>query len=468
MIFKPKSLTKTEGSFILPSSVAACAHPCMDKDILKEYWYNFSFQTSTLSLAACDELVFSIGNAEKLPLDGHEYSINITADGVCVFAENEQALIRGFMMLLDCFKAIDLNDGIATELACCEILDKPTIQTRMVHFCIFPDTELWQLQRFVRFCGALKYTHIILEFWGMLKYDCLKELAWSFGYSKEQVRPIIKEARDLGMEVIPMFNHWGHASSSRIMHGKHVVLDQNPQLQTYFSDDGWCWDVSKPKVRELFRKVRAELYELCGDGDYFHIGCDEAFTYEQTPENIEKICKFINGLSDELKKENRRAIAWGDMFLYRYPHYNPNNKYACFGASPEAAQKMLELVSRDVLIADWQYYAKEAPIETSAEFLNAGFDCLLCPSVKGEAQLNAVLNTIKEQPALDFMQTTWHELSAGTYYVLLGAVRSYGEVTSIKNINGRTSAAALMRKVMPIHGDYEKAGWCKQEIGFSW
>ena len=59
-------------------------------------------------------------------------------------------------MLLDCMKAIDKNDGIAVELVCGKILDKPSIKTRMVHFCIFPDTELWQLQRFVRFCGALK------------------------------------------------------------------------------------------------------------------------------------------------------------------------------------------------------------------------------------------------------------------------------------------------------------------------
>jgi hypothetical protein len=49
------------------------------------------------------------------------------------------------------------------------------------------------------------------------------------------------------------------------MHGKHVVLDQNPTLQTYFSEDGWCWDIRKPKVRELFRKIRSELIELCGD-----------------------------------------------------------------------------------------------------------------------------------------------------------------------------------------------------------
>ena len=244
-------------------------------------------------------------------------------------AENEKDLIYGFMTLLDRFKAIDHDENLAIEVECCQIKEKPLIGNRMGHFCIFPETELWELQRFVRFCAALKYTHVVLEFWGMLKLDCMSELSWSHGYTKEQIKPIIKEANDLGLEIIPMFNHWGHASGSRVMHGKHVVLDQNPMLQTYFSEDGWCWDIKKPKVRKLLSQIRAELTEICGNGRYFHIGCDEAYNFELTKENMDFICDYINDISDEMTSLGRRIIAWGDMLLYRHPYYNSNNKYAC-------------------------------------------------------------------------------------------------------------------------------------------
>ena len=36
------------------------------------------------------------GGTEPLPLDGAEYSIRITPDGLCVYAENQKDLIRGF------------------------------------------------------------------------------------------------------------------------------------------------------------------------------------------------------------------------------------------------------------------------------------------------------------------------------------------------------------------------------------
>ena len=132
----------------------------------------------------------------------------------------------------------------------------------------------------------LKYSHIVLEFWGMLKLDCMKELSWSIGYEKEQVRPILDEARAMGMQIIPMFNQWGHATACRLISGKHVVLDQNPALQTLFSPDGWSWDLENPEVRRLHRAIRTELCELCGEGDYFHLGCDEVYECEDDTNKI--------------------------------------------------------------------------------------------------------------------------------------------------------------------------------------
>ena len=309
------------------------------------------------------------------------------------------------------------------------------------------------MQRFLRFCGTLKYTHVVLEFWGMLKYDCMQELSWSHGFTKEQIAPLIREATDLGLEIIPMFNHWGHASAGRVMHGKHVVLDQNPTLQSYFSEDGWCWDIKKPKVRELLRKIRRELTDLCGKGGYFHIGCDEAYNFAFTKENMDALCDFINGLSEEMNAEGRRIIMWGDMLLYRYPYYK--NKYTCNAPSPEVEQYFLQHLHKNIVIADWQYHA-------------AGFDCLLCPWDDGAAPAEAVLSTLTTHSLFGFMHTTWHTLTAGMPYVTMMAVGGFDGAVRHSKIALRTRTAAVLRKVMPINGDYEKAGWSKIEIGCRW
>ncbi len=464
MIFNPQNIVKTHGTFTFCGNVNATSHPSLNKDILKTFWQNFTFQSSALSICESDEFIFLLGNAKPLSLDGCEYSINVEPDGICVCAENEKNLIRGFMTLLDRFHAIDGEEGLVIEAECCQIKGKPVVQNRMVHFCIFPDTELWELKRFIRFCGALKYTHVVLEFWGMLKYDCMKELSWRHGFTKEQIKPIIREANDLGLEIIPMFNHWGHASACRVMHGKHVVLDQNPALQTYFSDDGWCWDISKPKVRELLRSIRAELCELCGSGSYFHIGCDEAYGFGFTKEDMDTICDYLNEIAGEMRSQNRRVIVWGDMFLYRHSHYNPENKYTCNAPTAEAEAYMLERLCKDLIIADWQYDAKQSPVETAEVFTRASFDCLLCPWDRGVPQMSSVVSTVSEQSLMGFMHTTWHTLASGTLYVALAAVMGFDGIGVCTMREVRANSAALLRKVMLAEGDYEKAGWSRREI----
>ena len=468
MIFHPHEFIKTGGSLVLSGDAYALAHPCLNTDIIKDFWHSFTYQSSTLRMTETETFVFSIGHAAPLPLGDCDYSIHIKEDGICVCAENEKNLIRGFMTLLDCFRATDHGDALAIELDCCQIKDKPMIQNRMVHFCIFPETELWELQRFVRLCGALKYTHIVLEFWGMLQYDSMQELSWSHAYTKQQIAPIIRETRDLGLEIIPMFNHWGHAAGSRVMHGKHVVLDQNPALQSYFSEDGWCWDIRKPKVKSLLRQIRSELIALCGSGDYFHIGCDEAYGFTFTKSNMDMICDYINEIAEELQQQGRRIIAWGDMFLYRYPQYNPKNIYTCSAPSAETEQYMLARLHRDVIVADWQYQAAEAPVETAAVFAKAGFDCLLCPWDSGRRQTNAAVATVKEYGLMGFLHTTWHTLSKGMPYVVLAAIGGFDGIDQREAALLSTQSAALLRKVMPIGGDYKKAGWSKIQVSSLW
>ena len=468
MIFNPQNKLKKDGFFAVPENAIATAHPCLDKNVIKEFWNNFTFGTSRLEISKCEEFVFRIGETNGLPPEDFDYTINVDNFGICIRAASEKELVRGFMTLLDMIEATDADNRLDTVIPCVEICDRALVKKRMVHFCIFPETELWELQRFVRMCGALKFTHIVLEFWGMLKYDCMKELSWAHAYSKDDIRPTIREARELGLEIIPMFNQWGHATASRVLHGKHVVLDQNPALQTYFSEDGWCWDISKPKVRELLRKIRKELIELCGEGEYFHIGCDEAYNFEFSKENMDFICDFINEVSSEMKTSGRRVIAWGDMFLFKHPDYSPNNVYCCNAPTHEAERYMLDHLDKSVIVADWQYDATYAPVETASVFAREDFDCLLCPWDRGRKEMKAVMTTVKEMSLLGFLHTTWHTLSRGMPYVLIAALSGYEEIGIRGTSALSTKTAALIRKVMPSGGDYSKSGWSKIQIHTLW
>lgn len=469
MIFEPQTLTTYDGCFIIPQNATATAPACMNNSSLEELWRGFTFRYSALTINNTDEICFRIGTASALsPVNDDAYTLNVDTDGICICAKNEKALLLGFMTLLDRIALTELDGKPICKVECCRITEVPLIKERMVHFCVFPETRLFELQRFIRMCAVLKFSHVIVEFWGTLKYECLKQLSWSSGFTKDEIRPIIREARELGIELIPMFNHWGHASASRAMHGKHVVLDQEPSLQYYFSDNGWCWDIKKSCVRELLRQVRNELCELFGESKYFHIGCDEAYGFSMTEENMSFICNFINEISAELKSRGMRAIAWADMFISPHPEFCKENKYTANADSTAAEEYMLSHISRDVIIADWQYDTVKAPVETALIFKNAGFDTLLCSWDRSNDNIYSCVTTVKEHSLKGFIHTTWHTLSGNLPYVTVAAKACFEEKSSCSWLEAATLTAALLRKVYFVNGDYSKAGWSRNDVGELW
>ena len=465
-MFIPNYEKKTEDCFEFGSRVSASANACLNNESIKSFWKGFCCQSGELEITESEELIFSVGTVEKPTLNGNQYAVNVEKTGLCIVGDSKKGLINGFMTLLHQIQAKEITDESAVfEIKCGVFKETPCIKNQMVHFCIFPETELWELERFIRLCAALKYTHVVLEFWGMLRYDCLKELSWSNAFSKEQIRPIIKTANELGLEVIPMFNHWGHASASRALHGKHVVLDQNPKLQPLFSDDGWTWKIEKPEVRELLRKIRGELIDLCGDGEYFHLGCDEAYNFEVTPENHTVLTDYLNGISDELKKKGRRPIVWGDM-LIAHRDWATGNRYITNCESTELEHMILSDLDRNIIIADWQYSVRKSPVETSFVFKEAGFDTIICPWDRtcGDS-VTPCVDTAKKYELFGVMHTTWNTLSKGMPDVAKAAFEAWS--------NGKfdnmfeffvTNTAKIMRKVYPVNGDYEKSGWSKKQV----
>ncbi len=464
MIFSHPNIIKKSGKFTFSGNVNAKASKIFDKDILKDFWHGFTFKSSKIEFSITDSLIFKLGNVPTPELAGASYAINVTKDGITIVGENEKSLVNGYVTMLEFIKMSDCGQDL--EIDCFELRESPLIEHRMVHYCVFAQTKLWEIERFIKLCGALKISHIVIEFWGMLKYDYLKELAWAHAFSKDEIKPLIKMANDLGIEIIPMLNHWGHASSCRMIHGKHVVLNQNPTLQYFFNESGWCWNITNPKTKDLLRLMRQELIELCGDGEYFHVGCDEAYGFDFSKESMDNICDYLNKITGELISIGRRPIMWGDMLLYKHDEYMEDTVYYTSCPSLECEEYMISKLDKHIVMADWQYEVKKAPVETALSLTKAGFDTLLSPYDMGNA-LAVCAKTVREQKLFGLMHTTWHTLSMGMSHVARAAVHAW-EDTPDQGIHFwsllRTKLAALLRRAYFTDGDYEKSGWADYEI----
>ena len=445
------------------------------EQLMEELWYNFSMNGSSLRVRETDvlgpfQMVVTAG--EELPempelAAGEEYAISVTEHGAAVSAKDQSGMLHGFFTLLQLIRAQDLRPGQeALSIPGVSILDHPAVGFRCLHLCVFPETTLPFLHKVVRLAGLLKFSHVILEFWGMLRFDCMAELSWPAAYAKEQIRPILADARSMGVEPIPMFNHLGHASGSRAIYGRHVVLDQNPRLATLFEPDGWTWCLSNPETLELLKAVRSELIQLFGQGAYFHIGCDEAYSFAtcdrcRESDSRRMLLEYLNGLAEELGKMGRRPIMWGDMLLDATAWPSP---IIAVSRPDQRTHEILDDLDRRIIIADWQYSILDSKLPSTEHFMSKGFDVAPCPWHDSENIL-ALGQGAAELGVFGFMPTTWHTLPEHIRLIPVSAEAGWcGQKKRSLHAGIATLAGSLQRKVFPAHSDYLAAGFRRLEV----
>lgn len=450
--------------FVLTSDCTFRVPQGTDVDMLRELLagytfgtlFPFDFHSSMCEIATGAVLC----EGEICPQDTSV--LTVTEDGIRIVGADPAATVRGFITMLEKIEYDRVSD--AFRIPCGKYTETPKMAFRAVHLCLFPETSLQFVKKCIRACGVAKYSHIVLEFWGMLKLDCMAELAWPFAHTKDEIRPLIAEAKALGMEIIPMFNHLGHASANREMYGKHVVLDQNPKLSYLFTMHGWEWNFESEDVYALLAQVRRELIELCGEGSYFHLGCDEAYSLGYGENRGEALCRYLNRMAAELREQGRRAIIWGDMLLLRRDYADEPQKYSCNMENEQIYRSLMSGLDKDILIADWQYHLTCDVWKSSVALRDAGFDVICCPW-DNPANVHAAITNVREQGLFGMMHTTWHTLAKGLPVMLYAGRTAYSNDAEIHRKELRFFAAEVVRRVMPANGIYEDAGWSEKVVG---
>lgn len=448
------------GKFVFNTTVSVKADERLANESIRAIFSGFTFNRCSISFTKGALNSFSVGelSAPTLP-DGKEYVLSVKSDGLAVVGKDYGGLVKGVMALLNklefCGEELFIRE--------CDEQDDFTIKNRMIHLCVFPETTLFSLRRTIRLCGVLGYTHVVLEFWGTLRYDCEDALSWKgHSFSKTELKPVIDELYELGMELIPMFNHLGHASGSRLMSGKHVVLDQKPSLFSLFTPDGWSWDIDNEKTLSLLKAVRAELYELCGKCNYFHLGLDEAYMYAHSPELRAKLPAFLQRLTREVAGEGARPMLWMDMLLP-----DESGTTECCKCTTAESKTVLSALDASSVLVDWQYGLKAAPIKSSLYLVDKGFDIVGAPWFDYD-NCKAHVDTCAQYGLHGVMLTTWHTLNLYTPSILHFARLCGAKKAPWSSISGdHEETATLLRKLsasLTPDDDYLDSGWCGNQI----
>lgn len=460
----PKTFTENEDArFTFGGAVTAKVSglDSQTAERVKTLWHRFSCDACELSLAEGGEgFRFTLGRADCTLDAGDEYAIHADPAGVCVVGRDSAGLLNGIKTLVQLICPIELAEGKeAFYVTAADIHDAPAMGMRAIHICIFLGTKLYTIEQAIHLAGFLKFTHVILEFWGTFRYDCQPALYWEDrSFTKSELRELVTLANSYGMEIIPMINHFGHATQSRGGNGRHVTLNRNPRLSRLFEPDGWTWCISNPDTYKLLSEMRAEQMEWAGNGSYFHLGFDEAGSFgtcdvcrKRVPHEL--VAEFINRLTEDVCQTGRRPILWHDMFIRRdqFPEgcYMEANGHNTWGA--------LDLLDRRIVMADWNYAYQNGFNPTTPYFIEKGFDTVICPWDNHE-NIRSITADVQKYGAMGVIMTTWHHLPSflanGAYWA--NCAWSAGD----KNFGTRyCEGACLLRRLHDAHGNFEESGW---------
>jgi len=284
-------------------------------------------------------------------------------------------------------------------------------------------------------------------------------LSWPQAFTKETAGELIRECRELGIEPIPMFNQLGHATASRMCYGKHVVLDQDPSLEHLFTPDGWAWNIRSPEVRELLKKVRSELYDLFGEGQYMHIGCDEAYFISKNAELRRELPHYLQTLTHEVEQEGRRPMLWMDMLLEKDAFKD------CYSVGEkDEVEAIRHATAKSSVFVDWQYSCTDVPIPSLSSLKDCGRDVMGAPWYNPK-NYSAHIQTVSENGMHGIMLTTWHTLKLHMHSIL-GCARACGAKTfTWSDCSGfYEETATILRRVSFEGGSYSDFGWGKAQI----
>ena len=256
-----------------------------------------------------------------------------------------------------------------------------------------------------------------------------------------------------------MFNQLGHATASRNCYGKHVVLEQNPALQYLFTPDGWAWNIADPEVLDLLKQVREELYELFGDGEFIHIGCDEAYYISNDPVLRARLPQYLATLTAQVEAEGRRPMLWMDMLL------EANRFKDCYSSGKaDEVETIRNSTAPSSVFVDWQYGCTEVPVPSLESLKDCGHDCIGAPWEHPD-NYSAHIETIVQNKMYGIMLTTWHTLKHRMVSIPDCARKLGAQGFVWQDSSGSGEITATMLRRISFEGNtYESSGWSKLQI----
>jgi len=155
-----------------------------------------------------------------------------------------------------------------------------------------------------------------------------------------------------------------------------------------------------------------------------------------------------------LRASGIRPIIWGDQLL------DPK-QFESYIAGGTVTGPAIEKLSRDFIIADWQYDIKAGQDKSFRFFQEQGFDVLPAPWWNNGENIRALSNSAKQLHLTGVLGTTWHVLVKHPQIIWLNAACGWERnpvSVSFSHLN------SITMKLCGSQLDYRSSGWGPYEV----
>lgn len=329
------------------------------------------------------------------------YKLEIAENKILITVKNSKGAALAAARLVSYLKssAAEIESDGRISCAALKLNDYPDIELRGMHLQMaFP----WEyspavneeiVMKSIDTASEMCYNFIILEIGGAFKSAACPEAASPKGWTPEQLKRLVKYAKERGITPVPAINAIGH-------------LERAPKIFFIKDDKGKniAMDVKNPDFYKKYFSIVDELYDIFEKPPFFHIGGDECTDAAAKLAALngcpasQIYAEFVNKTYEHLEKKNCRAMLWHDMLFNKeqLPE-GPVNGNDTFQA--------LDMINKNVIITYWCYGALDN-YRAFKILASKGFSTMACPWYSNEGARKFISDGFREGIS-GVLGTTW-------------------------------------------------------------
>lgn len=297
------------------------------------------------------------------------------------------------------------SEGRLIVLPTCEIWDYPDLKLRGWHFIAPLRHELPLAERFLEWMALMKFNTLVVEVDDRFPYKRHPDIAHPQSMTREQWLRFIAKARQLGFEVIPQVQTFGHFNYVLNKPAyRHLSEHKEPHPRWGF----YAYCPSNPETYRLVFDLFDEVLELFRP-KWFHIGHDEV-TF--VPIGVCERCKATGKTAWQLLAEDIQR-------LYSYLKAKGVERVAMWcdqlepdrtgGYVPFFTHFAADLIPKDIVQFCWHYDARQTfPWPTRLK--DKGFDVVACGWYHAQNVWRFAGESL-DRRVLGYCGTTWYGLT---------------------------------------------------------